>query len=107
MGCCADNEVLDQPFVPIVITNLLTRGITIKDFKQIKHIKSIEKDYEIKNKLGKGAYGTVYAAVDKRTNVKTAIKFMEKKNLKKDAKVLELLKNELLVLVETDHPHIV
>ena len=44
-------------------------------------------DYEIKNKLGEGAFGKVYMCIDKATNKEVAIKMLSKIFLAKTGKV--------------------
>lgn len=56
--------------------------------------------------LGAGSFGTVNLAKHKATDRKVAIKVIKKKKLEENDVYMELMRNELLVLEMTDHPHI-
>ncbi len=56
--------------------------------------------------LGHGSFGCVNLAKQKQTDKKVAIKVIKKRKLEESPIYMELLRNELLVLEETDHPHI-
>lgn len=56
--------------------------------------------------LGAGSFGTVNLAKHKVTERKVAIKVIKKSKLEENEVYMELMRNELLVLEKTDHPHI-
>uniref|UniRef100_A0A8C9GUM3 Protein kinase domain-containing protein n=1 Tax=Piliocolobus tephrosceles TaxID=591936 RepID=A0A8C9GUM3_9PRIM len=60
--------------------------------------------YEIdKLKLGKGSYGSVVKAINKKTKQQRAIKIIEKKKIHN----IERLKREILIMKQMDHPNII
>lgn len=63
-------------------------------------------DYEIKNKLGRGAYGEVFEAIRKDTLSRCALKQIQKKLLGKEQKEYQaLVERELLTRIE--HPGVI
>jgi len=65
----------------------------------------IEKAYEFKNELGRGAFSIVYLGVNKSTGGKFAIKVINKKDLGKDYE--KNLKMEVDILKKVNHPNII
>lgn len=61
--------------------------------------------FDIIKNLGKGRFGSVYLAKDKRTNFFFAIKVIRKKMIK-DSKMAEQIKNEVKIQSYLDHPNI-
>ena len=63
--------------------------------------------YEINKKcLGKGQFGKVFQAHNKMdSSMKVAIKVIDKEGMTEDG--MNDLKNEVAMLIEIDHPHIV
>eukprot|EP01105_Mastigella_eilhardi_P023501 TRINITY_DN593_c0_g1_i4.p1 TRINITY_DN593_c0_g1~~TRINITY_DN593_c0_g1_i4.p1 ORF type:complete len:571 (-),score=168.34 TRINITY_DN593_c0_g1_i4:59-1771(-) len=59
--------------------------------------------FEVKKKLGKGAYGYVYLGVDKRNSEQVAIKII----WLDDANTVEDVKKEIELLQDCNHPNIV
>ena len=59
-------------------------------------------EYELKEKLGEGAYGSVYKVQHKTTNYLRAIKAIKKKHVD-----YEEFNNEIEVLKALDHPNII
>ena len=59
-------------------------------------------EYDLKNKLGEGAYGCVYKVQQKTTNFLRAVKAIKKKHVDIDE-----FNNELEVLKALDHPNII
>lgn len=59
--------------------------------------------YEICETLGKGTYGEVVKAKDKRTRQVRAIKIINKEKVHGD---MEFLKQEIQNLIQLDHPHV-
>lgn len=60
------------------------------------------KKYEIQTEIGQGAYGTVYRARGRGTQIYRAVKEIDKIKIHVDD-----LKNEINALLDLDHPHIV
>ncbi|SCM13041.1 calcium-dependent protein kinase 5, putative [Plasmodium chabaudi adami] len=60
--------------------------------------------YELdKYKLGKGSYGNVVKAINKKTGQAKAIKIIDKKRINN----IERLKREILIMKQMDHPNII
>ena len=66
---------------------------------------NIAKDYEILEVLGKGGFGEVKKVVHKLTQDVRAMKIIKKE--KCDEAFLAALNNEIKILKQLDHPHIV
>eukprot|EP00930_Biecheleria_cincta_P002591 TRINITY_DN103599_c0_g1_i1.p1 TRINITY_DN103599_c0_g1~~TRINITY_DN103599_c0_g1_i1.p1 ORF type:complete len:930 (-),score=176.91 TRINITY_DN103599_c0_g1_i1:81-2870(-) len=62
-----------------------------------------DEKYEIGKQLGKGTYGLVRLATDKKLQQKRAIKIIEKAKCKGN---IEFMKVEIQNLIQLDHPHI-
>ena len=69
-------------------------------------IDNLRDNYKMGKELGHGSFGCVNLAKQKQTDKKVAIKVIKKRILEESPIYMELLRNELLVLEETDHPHI-
>jgi len=65
----------------------------------------IDKQYEFKTELGRGAFSIVYMAVNKATNINYAVKVINKKDLGKDYE--KNLKMEVDILKKVNHPNII
>jgi len=65
----------------------------------------IDKVYEFKNELGRGAFSIVYLGVHKATGNKFAVKVINKKDLGKDYE--KNLKMEVDILKKVNHPNII
>jgi serine/threonine protein kinase len=63
-------------------------------------------DYELKHKLGNGAYGWVYEAIDKETGQIVAIKCVDKDKIVKLDKTRHVFR-EKNILSTLDHPYII
>jgi len=61
--------------------------------------------YEVKEKLGEGAFAKVLSAVHSLVKTKVAIKMVEKKKM--DEKSTELLAHEISCMEKLAHPHII
>ena len=59
-------------------------------------------EYDLKEKLGEGSFGTVYKVIQRKTNYLRAVKAIKKKYVEKN----EFL-NEIELLKTVDHPHII
>ena len=59
-------------------------------------------EYELKEKLGEGAYGCVYKVLQRKTNYLRAVKAIKKKNVDRNEFI-----NEIEVLKTVDHPNII
>jgi serine/threonine protein kinase len=67
--------------------------------------------YRILETLGEGAFGKVKLAIDTKTNVKCAIKIMNKKKLKtitmtQGKTAYDFVRQELNILQKLEHPNI-
>ena len=62
--------------------------------------------YKIGRKLGAGSFGIVRLVQHKTTGQKRAIKSIKKSNISQDLHLTDFM-NEIKILMETDHPHIV
>lgn len=67
---------------------------------------SATKKYRINNLLGEGSFGKVYACINTITGKRHAIKLVPKSSLN-DPILVCLMKQELEIVAELDHPHIV
>lgn len=66
----------------------------------------IGNNYEIRQKIGSGSYGTVYKVIHKRTGVLRAMKVIKKKYVNSDNFSEDSFQVEISVLIDTDHPNI-
>jgi len=82
------------------------RILSFKDFKGFKHINDIQQYYTFYDVLGKGTFGEVLRAEHRKARVQCAVKRIVKKQIMEHAILVELMHNELKVLEETTHPHI-
>lgn len=64
---------------------------------------SPDEKYDLGKQLGKGTYGLVFLATDKKQQQKRAIKIIEKAKVKGN---IEFMKIEIQNLIQLDHPHI-
>ena len=71
------------------------------NFIQMKQ-KSLFDEYEIKEKLGEGAYGCVYKVIQKSTGIIRAVKAIKRKHVDSTA-----FGNEIGILKTVDHPNII
>ncbi|CAN0189555.1 unnamed protein product [Ascophyllum nodosum] len=67
--------------------------------------RDINEAYEIGRVLGKGAYSVVKAARAKKTNEEVAVKIVKRAGLPEDDE--KALKDEMAIMLELDHPHII
>jgi calcium-dependent protein kinase len=72
-----------------------------KNFINLKN-KSLFEDYEIKEKLGEGAYGCVYKALHKKSKLVRAVKAIKRKHVDEVA-----FNMEISILKMLDHPNII
>jgi calcium-dependent protein kinase len=75
-----------------------------KKFLRMK-ITPISDDYELFNEIGKGGFGSVFKAKDRKTNEVRAIKKINKSSLTPEEK--SSLVNEFDILSSLDHPNII
>lgn len=61
--------------------------------------------YQVESKLGSGGFGSTYAAIDKKTGQKVAVKVLDLHRVS-DWKAIELFEREAKVLRTLDHPGI-
>ena len=76
-------------------------------FKTVKATTCITDLYEIGNTLGKGSFGEVKVCTHKLTGLQHAMKIVSKVEISKHPMVVRLMENELKVLQNTEHPHII
>lgn len=106
------NSKLDYSYSPNATTEIYRTHSRTKSMDSIKISRSnfvnikrgrLEDHYEILDKLGTGAYGFVYKAIDRRTSQVRAIKTLEiPENKEKYNRVIE----EVNILRSLDHPNI-
>lgn len=72
-----------------------------KNFINMKN-RNLFDEYEILDKLGEGAFGSVYKTCHKKTNFIRAVKALKKKHIEGN-----ILNNEISVLKNLDHPNII
>lgn len=80
------------------------KGINATAFVSRKGGK-IRDHYRIGKLLGSGAFGEVRLCLHKETQTQRAVKVLRKNLL--DPKEMEMLKNEITILKDLDHPNIV
>jgi serine/threonine protein kinase len=68
---------------------------------------SVLADYDIKDILGEGGFGKVYLAIDRQTNNKVAIKFMDVSHYLSHASQIEEIYREADALQKLDHNNII
>jgi calcium-dependent protein kinase len=78
--------------------------VSAHDFVTEKHC-SLNDNYEIKEALGEGSYGSVRKVTHKRTREDRAVKILHKRKLQNPENIQELL-DELYILRDLDHPNI-
>jgi serine/threonine protein kinase len=54
-------------------------------------------NYEIERELDKGSYGTVFLAIDKRTQQKVAVKIVDKKKIRELGKERHIMREKNLL----------
>ena len=109
-----NNNNLNLSNEPINLSNSLTRAqnsiigkknISLKfdksNFIRMK-TKSLFDEYEIKEKLGEGAYGAVYKVQQRTTNFLRAVKAIKRKHVDSTS-----FSNEIAVLRTIDYPNII
>jgi len=67
--------------------------------------KKVEEIYDLKEKLGSGAFSTVKMGVHKKTSEKRAVKIIDKEKIGKEKK--EMLDREVDILKRIQHPNII
>lgn len=68
---------------------------------------SVLADYDIKEVLGEGGFGKVYLAINRETNEKVAIKFMDVSHYLSHASQIEEIYREADALQKLDHNNII
>lgn len=69
------------------MTKNYTRMLSFKDYKGIGKVENIKDKYKIGKVIGEGSFGQVRIAMDRHANVKVAIKFIKKEQLKAHQKL--------------------
>ena len=75
--------------------------------KTVKFIDDITIQYRLGKLLGKGAFGSVYVCTNVLCNQQNAMKIVRKDSLAGDESLVKLMKQEIEVLRNVNHPHIV
>ena len=83
------------------LKKMKTLKIDKGDFVRLKADNFFE-EYDLKEKLGEGAYGCVYKVIQRKTNYLRAVKAIKKKMVDKNE-----FMNEIEVLKTVDHPNII
>lgn len=115
------NETHESNHFQIKSTNMIRNEVnSIKKIEKEKFMNNVYPDkfipkmnsspvtinsFDIVKNLGKGRFGSVYLAKDKRTSFFFAIKVIRKKMIK-DSKMAEQIKNEVKIQSYLDHPNI-
>lgn len=83
-------------------------GIKISTRNMIRQYKptQIEENYKVLNKLGRGAFGSVFKIVHKTTGIIRAMKVIRKDCIKYQDDEKLFLK-EIEILIKTDHPRVI
>lgn len=83
------------------------RILKFRLFKSLKGTSSITSQFTVGKTLGKGSFGEVRLCLNKATNVRCAMKIVNKAVIGKHQVLVDLMEQELEVLQNTEHPHIV
>ena len=94
-------ETKAGPFGAGTLKKKKTIKIDKGDFVRIKGDNFFE-EYDLKEKLGEGAYGCVYKVLQRKTNYLRAVKAIKKKLVDRNE-----FMNEIEVLKTVDHPNII
>ena len=86
------------------LTSIIEVQVNANSFVSKKGGK-IRDHYRIGKLLGSGAFGEVWLCLHKETQSQRAVKVLRKNLL--DPKEMEMLKNEIAILKDLDHPNIV
>ncbi|CDW81372.1 protein kinase domain containing protein [Stylonychia lemnae] len=111
-SCCMRNSYPPAPFYPdpgrgrLLPGDQLKNMLTSKDFRGFKKVDDINKHYTFFNTLGQGSFGKVMKAEHMKASADVAVKIIEKSKVREHKILEELMQNELKVLEETTHPHI-
>lgn len=85
----------------------MKKVLTFRLFKRLKEVKDLSANFEIGSILGKGSFGEVRRCINKNTGMECAIKIVNKSHIGQHQVLVDLMEQELEVLQNTDHPHIV
>ena len=119
-----NNAVLEYPLDETARTNDITaigdstkvssgaalpkkKILQFRMFKSLKGTQDISSNFVTGKQLGKGSFGEVRQVLNKATNVDCAMKIVDKSHIGQHQVLLDLMEQELEVLQNTDHPHIV
>ncbi|CAI2366995.1 unnamed protein product [Moneuplotes crassus] len=87
----------------IGIETILKKLVITRDKFILQRPGSINEDYVIERKIGKGANGDVYHAINKITNIERAIKKIPKSKISN----IEYFLREVNTLKQLDHPNVI
>ena len=101
-----DNQVsFTQRAKDFDFKKLFAEFVIKKDMYVFSKESSLEKDYELWEELGRGAYGIVYKAIHKTTGKERAVKQIPKAQIKKNQ--YKRFINEVTALKQLDHHNVV
>lgn len=80
--------------------------LNFKDFRAFKEIGNIKDRYKIGRVLGEGSFGQVRIALHRQADLKCAIKIIRKDKINNHDVLKDLMKSELQILEDTNHPNI-
>lgn len=101
MGVCCTKDAMKEPITCNMITHSEISPCVILDSKTYTDVKNY---YNFQKAIGHGHFGTVRLAQRQDANKKYAVKSILKVRLKKG---ITVLRNELSILRESDHPNII
>ena len=87
-------------------SNQIERFINVKQFTKFQEVAKFSEHYKLGKELGRGAFGVVKVGTHRKSGVPCAIKTVIKEKLDEYDVYKDLMKNELEVLEQTNHPHI-
>lgn len=88
-------------------TTYIQKVVSYKNVKGFSRIDNISLKYKWERKLGEGSFGMVFQALHIKAQTRVAIKQINKSTLAAHKIYQQLMKQELMVLEELDHPHVV
>ncbi len=90
-----------------MLNNVRNRFLPISEsvLKKLEPEPKIQ-DFEIKKELGVGSFGKVYLVIHKKTNVKYAIKAIDKRN-KTNQEEKPYFRREIEIMYKVHHPNVV
>ena len=84
-----------------------SNNMIFRHFNGVYKVDDISTLYSRVKVLGAGSFGEVYEAINLKSNAACAVKVCAKERIQSSNKLSQLLKQELEMLQQLDHPHIV